>query len=207
MPAHPFVVLEGLSGVGKSAVAKALAAELGGVYYRTPPDPLASARAGVDESCCPTARYHFYLAGVLHASEDIRALTASSPVVCDRYLATTHCWHELIGASVLESYKPLGLLEPTLTALITCDEGERRSRLLGRGVTRNDLEEAKGKREAELLASYRRWGMAEVDNSASLERAVGRLVALAQGSSTERSCVEDQDKSPVSMRISSLMGQ
>jgi thymidylate kinase len=208
MAAYPFVVLEGLSGVGKSAVAKLLAAELGGVYYHTPPDPLVSARRGVDEACRAQARYHFYLAGVIHASEEIRALTTRCAVVCDRYIATTHFWHALIGAAVLQSYEPLGLLEPALTALVTCEESERRCRLQERGRTRNDLEEARGEREAGLLAAYRRWGMLEVDNTCSVDHAVERLVALVEESSPPKlACVQAQEKSPVSMRISSPIGR
>lgn len=166
MRQHPFIVLEGLSGTGKTTLARELATTLEGVYYRTPPAPFAALRDAVDEHFGPASRYLFYLAGLVRAAEEITALLRRTAVVCDRYLATTHCWHAVIGAPVLDDYANLELPIPDLTILITCAEGERQRRLQRRGLTINDRAEAAPGREEALLAGYRGLAPMEIDNTA-----------------------------------------
>lgn len=155
MMLHPLVVLEGLSGVGKTTVAHAVAAEIGGVVCTTPGAPWRDIRDAVDREVDAQSRYLFYLAAVTHASRDIARLLETSPVVCDRFIASTHCWHEVIGADVYASYASLRLLEPDISVLVTCDEAERLDRLTRRGRSYNDEAEEELGLDRLLLAAYR----------------------------------------------------
>ncbi len=121
-PPHPFIVLEGLSGVGKTVVGQALARTLNGVLYKTPPPPFTLIRDEVDRTCDLEARFFFYLAGVLHASSEIASLLKERPVVCDRYILTTDCYHRALGLMAHLDYSTLHLLQPTITVLLTCEE-------------------------------------------------------------------------------------
>jgi MoxR-like ATPase len=56
----PLVVIEGLSGVGKSSLAPRLAVELGAIYYPSIPPELGPARSFVDSQQDVEAR-HLYL--------------------------------------------------------------------------------------------------------------------------------------------------
>lgn len=137
---HPFIVLEGLNGVGKTTVGKLLAERLGGEYYRTPPPPFDQIRERIDSSGDPIVRYYFYLSSVCYASIQIGQKRRKTPVVCDRYILTTQCYHSVLGISVVNT-DSLQLEKPDLTVLLTCREPERQVRLSQRGRTHNDLEE------------------------------------------------------------------
>lgn len=139
---HPFVVLEGVSGVGKSTVAELLAAALGGAVLKTPPPPFDVVRAVVDPRILTvTGRYLFYLAGVVEASERIKSLLQQSAVVCDRYLLTTECYHRVLGLTLEIDYGSLALVQPDLTVVLTCAERLRRQRIDRRGWSFNDRAE------------------------------------------------------------------
>lgn len=65
--AHPFIVIEGLGGVGKTTVGKILAEKIGGVYIKTPAESFLSARKEIDACADPMARFFFYLSTVIEA--------------------------------------------------------------------------------------------------------------------------------------------
>lgn len=187
MNRHPFIVLEGLSGCGKSTIAARLAAETGATLVKTPGPPFDRCRDLIDVAATPTARYCFYLAGLAAAATPIRDMLPTSAVICDRWLATTHAWHALLGVNVLDDYGHLTLPEPDLAVLVLCDEHVRRIRLNRRGRSHNDRLEAEGDREEELLRGYRAWGLTEIDNSSEDPHdAVNAIVALLAANPAER---------------------
>lgn len=165
MRSNLFVALEGLSGAGKSTVACLLSKQLGAVLYTTPPRPFSRIRDNVNASCNLTERYFFYLASVIYASSQIVRLLASSAVVCDRYILTTQCYHQVAGVRCIVPTGELGILEPDLTVVVTCAEAERRRRLAQRGLSFNDREEQRLGIDHRMLAAYRKHRIFEVDST------------------------------------------
>jgi len=163
-----FVVLEGLSGCGKSTIAALLAKRIRAKLCSTPMGPFRNAREVIDrQNRFPLARFYFYLAGVVHASGMITALLKKSSVVCDRYFLTSYCYHKSIGAHPLPPSKSIILRRPDFTFLITCAEKKRRFRLARRGFSFNDEEERRLHVERRFLREYRRYHPIEIDNSSS----------------------------------------
>lgn len=108
---HMFIVIEGVDGVGKTSVARELAAQLGAVYFRTPSDTLESfqmaatfqsglpLRQYADQQayCDPKVRFAFYVFAVIEASVHVERLLQHSSVVCDRFLSSTLAYHRVLA--------------------------------------------------------------------------------------------------------------
>jgi len=161
-----FIVLEGLSGSGKTTVGKLVAKKMGAKFYKTPPPLFETIRNRVDQEADLTARFLFYLAGVIQASTEISHFLELNSVVCDRYSLTTICYHRALGVTIdIPDLISDSLIKPTHTFLITCEEVKRISRLEKRGLSYNDIQERHPNIEQRFLSEYRKHRLIEVDNS------------------------------------------
>jgi dTMP kinase len=91
-----FIVIEGLDGVGKSTIAKALAAEIDAVILTTPGDKFSRIRNELEliYKDSPQARQLFYMSTVVTAANDVRELIAKGKnVIVDRYWLSTQVYH------------------------------------------------------------------------------------------------------------------
>lgn len=179
------IVFEGLDGVGKSTLSKAVADRLGARWMCTPDATLRAVRAAIDEAMCddPIALQLFYSATISWASTRARALIAEGhAVVMDRYWASTVAYAPLRGASIaLDALEPT-LLRPALTVWVDVPEALRCERLAKRGATAAD--NATLLQGSALRAAYARalsdplhGAVLVVDNSGSLERSVAAVLA------------------------------
>lgn len=176
-----FIVLEGLSGSGKTTIGKIVAKKIRGKFYRTPPSLFTgSFRNCIDKCVSSSARFLFYLAGVIQASDEISRILADQPIVCDRYLLTTLCYHRALGIQINISdsvFRPLS--QPDFTFLIVCKKAIRLKRLHDRGLSFNDRQERQIKIEQRFLMQYRKYNLIEVDNSSdNPEVAAERIIAF-----------------------------
>ena len=81
-------------------------------------EPFLVIRDEVDRRGSLDARFLFYLASVVDASAKIEKALTRRPVVCDRFIATTLCWHEVIGVEVHRQIAGLSIIRPDLTLLV-----------------------------------------------------------------------------------------
>ncbi|GGK61637.1 hypothetical protein Sme01_03380 [Sphaerisporangium melleum] len=122
-----FVVLEGISGSGKSTVAALLAARLGCAHFHTVPAPVSDLQPYINAHARAFPQLAFYFAGALHASDLARAALTTGHAVADRYvnsvIANHAAVHRLDNKTVAETIAPYTgyLTTPNLTVYLRTD--------------------------------------------------------------------------------------
>ncbi len=177
-----FIVLEGLSGSGKTTIARLLSEKMSAVFYKTPPILFSTIREEIDRIADDLSHFFFYLSGIVLASQELVAILKERDVVCDRYVYTTICYHRAIGLDIQFSDNLLRqIVMPDHFFLITCHEETRVRRLVARGMSINDVNERKAGVEERFLAEYRKYKPIEIDNSSNdPNQAVEQILAHYQ---------------------------
>jgi thymidylate kinase len=128
-----FIVLEGLSAVGKSTVAPVLAEKLGASLIETLLPSFDDVRVHVDRSRLVMARLHFWMMCNYAVSDLVReSLDQGQDVVVESYFYRTLATHAAMGATHLPPVDWSRAVSPDLTVLLTVDESERQRRLTQR---------------------------------------------------------------------------
>ena len=177
--AHQFIVLEGISGSGKTELGKLLAQHVAGHYYTTPPEAFRPSRKEIDEKAILEARFLFYLASVVQASHEIGKILETQNVVCDKYIWSTVCYHKALGLDV-KIPEGLGYIKPDHTFLVYCDNDVRLKRLrASRGpITNNVKYDLRQQMEQRCLVELRGYIQREIDNTRDgPQHAVDQLLA------------------------------
>ena len=181
---NKFIVLEGISGSGKTEIGTRLAECISAQYYTTPPALFRNLREEADKSLCVEARFLFYLSSVVQASWEIGKILETQSVVCDKYIWSTICYHSVFGINIdlplLNVYR-----QPDYVFLIVCDEEKRLERLRVRRLRSNgrfvvDKEKYNRRQEMErrCLIEFRKYIQSEIDNTPDGPyNAVGQILA------------------------------
>ena len=173
---YPFIVIEGLDGVGKSTQVEVLAEAICATVVQCPPfinDPLKSGhdlRERMDKASHARRREYYRMSNFM-ASEQIRLQLRHGPVVVDRYWTSTAAFSAMDESpprwESIGTY-PEGILEPDIVFLLTVDEENRALRINGRGLAMTSeekrLEREEGQR-SKILELYRMFDPIEIDTS------------------------------------------
>lgn len=136
----PLVVIEGLDGVGKTTLSRALARALDAQWRTTPGEEIRSVREAFESGLTGSraARSLGYAATVISEGNHARALTRSGvPVVLDRYWLSTRVYAPADARAALDSVERL-VPPADLTLYVWAPESVRRARLQARGLTAED---------------------------------------------------------------------
>ncbi|MFK0284224.1 dTMP kinase [Streptomyces sp. NPDC090499] len=140
----PLVVVEGVSGIGKSTLAGLLAHRLKASRIHTLTSPHTGWSSTINTSLRSLPQFAFYLSGALHTSDRIRQARAHGAVVADRYLSSVIACHAAVHrvpvdavAALLEPFRWY-LTQPTRTYYLRCSEDELRKRLAVKADAKSD---------------------------------------------------------------------
>jgi dTMP kinase len=130
---NKFIALEGIDGSGKTTVCKNLCKKINAEFYKTPSYPFSDFRSLIDKNVNIKSRFYFYLSSVLHASSEIKELLKTKPVVCDRYILSTLCYHRAADSFFyFFDDSKLEILKPDLTLYLNADYDVRMKRIAHR---------------------------------------------------------------------------
>lgn len=155
---HVFISLDGVDGVGKTTVAKLLAADGSFQYHKSPSGPFAQLRKKIDNRAMPLERYCFYRLAMQFDSAQISRLLERGSVVCDRYIASTAAYHIVMDARIRVIHEDGGLLKPHFAFLLGARSEVRNKRLLEHAKMSKNIEIERNSafldRVAELFMSF-----------------------------------------------------
>jgi len=167
-----FIVVEGLSGTGKTIVATELAKILNASYIKTPISPINLIREKVDAEMGAAAKFLYYLSGIQHLSEQLQNTLKSQSVVCDKYIYSVLAFTRVKEPS-LELPQFISLLEPDLKLLITVPEAVRHQRIESRDGKKINQDKIIRDRETEKI--FKTFNFIEVDNSNNFETTINKI--------------------------------
>lgn len=139
-----FIVIEGLDGVGKSTITKALAIEIDAVILATPGDKFNNIRSELELIYKDNhhARQLFYMSTVVSISEQVRKLVNKGKnVIVDRYWLSTQVYHQWKSENQHFELADVenSILIPDVTLYLQLPLEQRKKRLLSRnGNTAED---------------------------------------------------------------------
>lgn len=185
---NKLIVLEGIDGVGKSSLSKALPEAL--IKKGIPTvrfEDIEEKTAGfnalkpfIKENVSAEASFFFYIASAIHKSSILNELLKKSWVVCDRYVFSTFADHRHKGVKIELDLDKLPIRKPDHFYLITLPEEERRRRITERGgvLTKEDQQEKiPGSRPFQFEEVIRSFKPTEVQNTGSFQDTLEKIVA------------------------------
>ncbi|MFH1178485.1 MAG: hypothetical protein V1711_02065 [bacterium] len=175
---YKFIVLEGISGSGKTELGTRLSRQISAKYYTTPPSMFGKIREEADRILCLRSRFLFYLSSVIQASWEIGKILETQSVVCDKYLWSTICYHRVYGLDV-EMPPPILYRKPDYTFLVVCEDEKRIERLFLRGAIKDAKQHSlRQENERRCLIEFRKYLRHEIDNTVDgPQHAIDKILA------------------------------
>ncbi|MET7764823.1 thymidylate kinase [Streptomyces sp. NPDC005336] len=140
----PFIVLEGVSGVGKSTLSRLLAKRICGTAIHTLTDPHSGWSDVANAWLRPLPQLAFYLSGLLHVSDAVRRGLGEGPVIADRYASSVVACHAAVNrvglGQVQELIAPFRsyLVAPDATFYLLGSDDVLKERLEGKPDVKRD---------------------------------------------------------------------
>jgi thymidylate kinase/transcription elongation GreA/GreB family factor len=175
-----FIVVEGLTAVGKSTLVEQLASELDleiGVVQ--PPEFKGAVGLLEDDQMALEARHALFFSAICLAARKIdEMLLEGKMVIVDSWVFRTQATHLSLG-STLALKIPAWFPQPDVKILLTCDSSIREERIQQRGTPSGYWKAQCELHTEEILAWYHKniKGLVEVDTNRSIELVMGELIS------------------------------
>ena len=175
--AGKFIVLEGLSAVGKTTIASLLAERLKADLVGTVPQILEELRHMVCYQDSLDARYTFFFAAMVCSSQTINEkLKSGKDVVCESFIYRTIAFHRGMGSS-LNYTVPTDFPIPDFAIHLRCAQEDRCRRLSSREKIFTAWDQLAEDSAKTILHEYSAFSMIDVDTTNMAVRDLVELLA------------------------------
>jgi deoxyguanosine kinase len=174
---HKFIVIEGLSGSGKTAVSTRLAEVLNGTYYKAPTEPLSILREYVDKVMTSQTRALYYLMSISHLSDTIERDISKGHIIVDKYIYTTIAFNKVRNLDI-EIPKFISLCKPDFLFYLEVDDKIREERLSNRNNTFYKRSQEKMDKDKKVADAFKQFDFISIPNNGPVEEAVGRILDI-----------------------------
>ncbi|NMB47919.1 hypothetical protein GYA13_00535 [Candidatus Kuenenbacteria bacterium] len=143
---NKLIIFEGIDATGKTTLAKRVAEELNGLYYKTPPPEFRSRCIEIDKNgvVYSPERFRLYLKCIYYSASQIQKILKNNTVVVDRWIWTTLAYHFAHNPKIYEQWRNnwqsliCKLPEPNKSILLFVEEVEWLRRITKRGIDAPD---------------------------------------------------------------------
>lgn len=174
-----FLVIEGLSGVGKSTLAPMVAERVRAIFLPTIPPEFDDARRYVDSGNCVLSRFYVFLAANYATAGQVKnAIGKGQNVVIESYFYRTLATHAAMGVRDLPKIDWSRSPVPDLAVLLKTEESVRQARLLARRTTAlTKWHQLVEKNLSIAVQVYSTFQMLEIDTTSSTPDDVATAIA------------------------------
>lgn len=172
---NKLIVIEGISGVGKTSIAKALSKEISAIYIKTPIEPLDTIRSEVDSVFSNESKALYYLSSIVELSSRIDEMLKHSSVVIDKYIYSSMVYPKINGID-FEIPSWLNIRKPDFAFLITLNENIRIERLIQRGSDLNINKHIDKEKVQKIMDIYSNLGLIEISNNENIEDTISNIL-------------------------------
>jgi len=174
---HILITFDGLSGSGKTSLAKTVADNINAYYISTPTKPLKDIKSEIISIQSQESRFLYYLANIAQISSELPDILQYKNVVIDKYIYTTLAYAYSRNNSIsLPEF--LSIKKPDLSFLVTCDEETRINRILSREGSLGFRSSEMTQRETLILEKLQIFGLIEIDNSTDFNSTLKTIYGL-----------------------------
>lgn len=177
-----FVVIEGLSGVGKTSICQKIIEGRNFKYLKTPLPPFDKFNDLVRSTYLPESKFLYYISHAIETQKCIQNLLLNKSIIMDRYYYTTVVYAKAMNPKIyLPSF--VNIFEPDFKFLISASNQIREDRLYNKNGKYPNLDLEK---ESQIMQYYNEFNFHIINNEGDIYDSTNHILNIIEENLTGR---------------------